>query len=170
AQFTDVTDRYLAPASYLAIAAVGLLLVLRGLKAFRARTSARAHTHHTHSACGCGGHGPSADDVQRMTSFRGALLVVASIAIRPCTGALFLLVIAWQTGIVSAGAAAVIVMGLGTAATTILVAISSIFARSVLGASSRNLGILTLAAPSLQLFSGLGIIWFALVLLGNSNF
>lgn len=169
AQFTDVADIYLAPASYLAAAAVGLVLVLRAIKAFRARTSARAHTHHMHSACGCRGHGPSADDVTRMTSLRGALLVVASIAIRPCTGALFLLVIAWQTGIVAAGAAAVIVMGLGTAATTILVAISSIFARNVVSASSRNLGVLTLAAPSLQLLSGLGIVWFALALLGNSN-
>lgn len=169
AQFTDVADTYLAPASYLAAAAVGLVLVLRAIKAFRARTSARAHTDQMHSACGCRGHGPSADDVTRMTSLRGALLVVASIAIRPCTGALFLLVIAWQTGIVAAGAAAVIVMGLGTAATTILVAISSIFARNVVSASSRNLGVLTLAAPSLQLLSGLGIVWFALALLGNSN-
>lgn len=169
AQFTDVADRYLAPASYLAIAVVGLVLALRGVKAFRARASARAHTHHTHSACGCGGHGPSADDLTKMRSLRGALLVVASIAIRPCTGALFLLVIAWQTDIAAAGAAAVLVMGLGTAATTISVAISSVFARTVVSASSRNLGVLALAAPSLQLFSGLGIVWFALILLRNSN-
>ncbi len=169
ARFTDLADTYLAPASYLAIAAVGLVLLLRGIKAFRTRASAPAHTHQAHSSCGCGRHGPSADDVQRIMSLRGALLVVASIAIRPCTGALFLLVITWQTGIAAAGAAAVIVMGLGTAATTILVAMSSIFARSVISASSRSFGVLTLAAPSLQFLSGLFIVWFALVLLGNSN-
>ncbi|MEM1040974.1 MAG: hypothetical protein AAGI12_16055 [Pseudomonadota bacterium] len=170
AHFTDVADSYLAPASYLAIATVGLLLVLRGVKAIRVRTSAPTHNHHCETACGCGGHGPSANDVTRMASLRGAVLVAASIAVRPCTGALFLLVIAWQTGIVAAGATAVIAMGIGTAATTILVALSSIFARSVVSASSRNVGVQTLAAPSLQLLSGLGIVWFALALLGNSNF
>ncbi|WP_420586855.1 nickel/cobalt transporter [Ruegeria sp.] len=170
AQFTDVADTYLAPASYLAVTAVGLILVVRSVKALRARTLRPMHTHHTHASCGCRGHGPSAHDVTRMTSLRGALLVVASIAIRSCTGALFLLVIAWQTGIATAGAIAVIVMGVGTATTTILIAISSVFARGVVGLSSRNLGGMTLAAPSLQLLSGLVVFGFALALLGTDTF
>lgn len=167
ARLTDLAEGYLAPASYLAIAAVGLVLAMSGLRALwtQGLRSGNAAAPGHHARCGCGGHGPSADDMARMGSVRQAAFVVFSIAVRPCAGALFLLVIAWQMGIAAAGAAAVLVMGLGTAATTALVAASSVAARGITHASSRSLGLLNLVGPALQLLSGLAVLWFAMALL-----
>lgn len=139
AQMTFLAEDILAPASYLLIGAVGAVLVWRGLRALplRARATAHANAHHGHphdhthgDDCGCGhSHGPTPEEVAKLSSWRETLALIGSIAVRPCTGAIFLLVIAWQIGIPLAGAAAVIVMGLGTAALTTTVALSSIFAR-----------------------------------------
>ena len=164
---TDLAERYLAPASYLAIAAVGVVLALTGLRTLWTQGLRSGHgtAPETHARCGCEGHGPSAQDVAQMGSVRGAAVVVLSIAVRPCAGALILLVIAWQLGIAAAGAAAVLVMGLGTAATTGLVAASSVAARGITLASSRSFGLLNWVGPSLQLLSGLAVIGFAMALL-----
>ncbi|MEM6972845.1 MAG: hypothetical protein AAF577_08565 [Pseudomonadota bacterium] len=167
-QLTGLAERYLAPASYLAISAVGALLVVRAMQAFSRQFRAsghKGHGHAHHGACGCGGHGPSAHDLERVTSLRDTTTLILSIAVRPCTGALFLLVIAWQMDIALAGAAAVMVMGTGTAAMTGLVAVSSVFARGAARAASDSLGVIAVAAPSLQLVSGLAILWFAMALL-----
>ncbi len=81
-------------------------------------------------------------------------MLVLSIAIRPCTGAIFLLVIAWQMDITVAGAVAVMVMGLGTAAPTSLVAVSSVAARGIAFASSPSLAKWQVALPALQMITG----------------
>ena len=85
-----------------------------------------------------------------------------SIAIRPCTGAIFLLVIAWQLEIRVAGALAVLVMGLGTAALTGTVALSSVAARRLAMAARPGWGA---AAAGLQAAAGALILWFSLALL-----
>lgn len=166
AHITTLSEAYLAPASYLAIAVVGGVLAVRGLFALWKRASAQSKgpAHGPHASCGCGGHGPSSHDLARLHSVREAAALVVSIAVRPCTGALFLLVIAWQMDIAVAGASAVMVMGLGTAATTVLVAVSSVATRWLVHRSSGSLGALAVAAPSLQLAAGLAIIWFAVAL------
>ena len=172
-----LAEDYLAPASYLAIATVGLILVWRGLQSLRQRLPALAPAGHAdgagllhpddHEGSGCGqAHGPSAEEVARVGSLRDALALIVSIAIRPCTGAIFLLVIAWQMDIALAGAAAVMVMGLGTAALTGTVAVSSVAARGVTWASADRWGAMSVALPALQLLGGLGILWMSLLLLG----
>lgn len=162
-QMTSVAEDILAPASYLAIAGVGVAIVWRGARAL-AKTAPSGHQH-AHGACGCHSHGPTQDEVSRIGSLREAVLLVASIAIRPCTGAIFLLVIAWQMDIKAAGAGAVVVMGLGTAALTSLVAISSIAARGIAFASSSPVGRLHVTLPALQIFAGIMIALVSLTLL-----
>ena len=93
-------------------------------------------------------------------------MLVLSIAVRPCTGAIFLLVIAWQMDLHMAGAAAVIVMGLGTAALTSLVAFSSIVARRLAFVSSSKFNRLHIALPALQIIAGSMISLASLGLLG----
>lgn len=167
-RMTALAEDYLAPASYLAIASIGVVLVWRGIRSFMRRTD---HDHaeghgHSHGDCGCHAHGPSPDEVARLGSLRDAAVLVGSIAIRPCTGAIFLLVIAWQMDIRAAGAAAVVVMGLGTAALTSAVAVSSIASRGLTFASLGKTGAASVALPALQAASGILIIWISVLMLG----
>lgn len=167
-QLTTLAEDWLAPASYLAISAIGVVLVVRGTRALSERFSPlpAGHAHHD---CGCGhAHGPSVEEAHRATGLREAAALVLGIAVRPCTGAVFLLVIAWQMEIRVAGAAAVVAMGLGTALLTSLVAASSVAARRIAIASSGTSGSIALAASSLQLLAGALIVWFGIVLLSAS--
>ncbi|MEQ3708167.1 MAG: hypothetical protein ABNH38_00175 [Tateyamaria sp.] len=116
--------------------------------------------------CDCAAHGPTLDQVARVGSVRDALGLVLSIAIRPCTGAIFLLVIAWQMGLAMAGAIAVVTMGLGTAALTSLVAVSSVVARNTAALSIENHRRWGFVMPSIQVFSGATIALVSLSLLG----
>ncbi|MCR9086880.1 MAG: hypothetical protein NXH97_09070 [Rhodobacteraceae bacterium] len=161
---TILAEDVLAPASYAAIATVGAVFVWRGARSLLQMRAARQHaaSHTDASGCGCHGHGPTPDEAARLGSLRDAVLLIGSIAIRPCTGAIFLLVIAWQMGIEFAGAIAVIVMGLGTAGLTCLVAISSVTARGMAVFSSDSLGMLRIARPSLELLAGSVIVWISL--------
>lgn len=103
-----VTEDIMAPASYGAIALIGLWLIWRGLRHARQKKVA-----HSEEDCGHA-HGPSLAQVQQAGSLRDALLLIAGIAIRPCTGALFVLVITWHMGIGGVGVLGAFAMALGT--------------------------------------------------------
>ncbi|MEP1200996.1 nickel/cobalt transporter [Tateyamaria sp.] len=151
-QMTDAADKILAPASFIAIALVGAWLLIRGARRAystfavhshdHAHEHAHAHDHshghaHAHSidadgnceTCGHA-HAPTVEQVEAVTSWRDAAAIVFSIAIRPCTGAVFLLILCFALGIPWAGIAGALVMGLGTASVTILVAIAAVSART----------------------------------------
>lgn len=162
-QMTGLAQDILAPASYLAIGSIGLVLIWRGISTLWHRRCVSADTK---ANCGCHSHGPSPDQAAQAGSIREAIVLIASIAIRPCTGAIFLLVIAWQMDIRLAGAAAVAIMGLGTAALTSLVAISSIAARSLAWVSADGAGMMGLAVPVLHALAGVSILWMSILMLG----
>ncbi|PIE13049.1 MAG: hypothetical protein CSA70_07235 [Rhodobacterales bacterium] len=152
-----MAEDWLAPASYIAIAMVGGWLALRGAgKLWRARVAGQGHhghahghdhghghdhdpghhgghmAHHTHDdgTCSCGHtHGPTPEEAAAISTWREAAVLVASIAIRPCTGAVFLLILTWRMGIEMAGIAGAFVMGLGTASVTVVVALLSVVMR-----------------------------------------
>jgi nickel/cobalt exporter len=114
-----------------------------------------SHPDHVHDAS-CGhAHGPSLDEIARVRGWRDALALIGGIAIRPCTGALFVLILTWQMGIAAMGVVAAYAMGLGTASVTLTVAALSVWTRE--GALSalpgqglaRALPVLELAAGSL---------------------
>lgn len=169
AQMTFLAEDVLAPASYLLIGAVGAILFWRGLRTLPILSPVHktSHNHdHTHDHECCHGHGPTPDDIAKLTGWRDTLALIGSIAVRPCTGAIFLLVIAWQIDIALAGAVAVLVMGLGTAALTTTVALSSIFARrAALFSATPSLGGRA-AFSSVQMAAGFLIMAFSLTLFG----
>ncbi len=104
-----ITERWLAPASYAAIAAIGTVLILRGVRSW-VWIGKRLHHHET---CECGHvHGPIIDDVHTLSSKRDALALIASIAVRPCAGALFVLVITARFDVFWMGVISVVTMGL----------------------------------------------------------
>jgi nickel/cobalt transporter (NicO) family protein len=81
-------------------------------------------------ACDCGHfHMPDAAAVEGSLDWRKAWTVVASTALRPCTGALIVLVFSISQGLLLAGIAATLVMGLGTALTVASLAVLAVSAR-----------------------------------------
>jgi ABC-type nickel/cobalt efflux system permease component RcnA len=93
------------------------------------------HHHHDHAHgpdCACGhSHGPSAAEVERLTSWRESAGVVLAAGIRPCSGAIILLVFALSQGLFWAGIAATLAMALGTAITTGALAALAVLAKNV---------------------------------------
>ena len=134
ADLAGFTETWLAPTSYAAIAAIGVVLVFRGAHSWYKISQTK---HVTHGCCGHA-HGPSVDNVVTLTSTRDAVALIASIAIRPCTGALFVLVIAARFNAFSVGCLAVVTMGLGTATFNLTVATSGVAARRLAGLGARD--------------------------------
>ena len=88
--------------------------------------------HHKHDGpCpSCGhAHGPSLRDLDAPLSWRGLAGMVASIGLRPCSGAVLVLLVAYSLDLRWAGVAAVLAMSLGTAITVSLLAILTVYAR-----------------------------------------
>ena len=124
-RMVGIAEDALAPLSYAAIAAIGAWLALRGARRiWRARPH---HDHHHHGTCdSCGhSHRPSVEDIRATQGWRDMAILVAGIAMRPCTGAVFVLLITWQMGIAGAGIAAAFAMAAGTALVTVLVALAA---------------------------------------------
>lgn len=124
------SEAWALPAGHAAVAAIGTVIALRGLRAWPGR-----HTHdhgHAHGpACGCGHHyGPDAREITAARGLAGAAALVGAMALRPCAGAMMLLAIAWSMGLAAAGALGVLAMGLGTAAFTVAVALLAVSGRA----------------------------------------
>ena len=167
-----VGDGTMMVAGHLMVAAIGLWLVWRSLRALpRAHDHDHDHPQHHHhdgpcTTCGHR-HGPTLDEVQAATSWREGAALVAGIAIRPCTGALMLLVLCWQLGLVWAGIAGAYAMGLGTALITAGVAILSVTAREGAFAGLPGLTRARAALPVLGILAGLLITTAALAMLAR---
>lgn len=77
-----------------------------------------SQAHHDHGPeCGCA-HGPTPEQAAAADTWRARAAVVAATAIRPCTGALMILVAAWAMGWPWAGVLAAFAMGLGVGTAT----------------------------------------------------
>lgn len=163
-----LTEDIFAPASYAAIGLIGLWLAWRGLQAFvkigRLDPHDHPHCQHVH-ADSCGhAHGPDPAQVAALTGWRDTLILIAGIAIRPCTGALFLLILCWRMGIDAAGIAGAYAIGLGTATITVAVAFMAVWARE--GAMNALAeGRLARAAPLIELGAGLTVAVLSAVML-----
>ncbi|WP_299943612.1 hypothetical protein [uncultured Ruegeria sp.] len=163
------TEQVMAPISYGAIAAIGLWLIFRALRSFVRRHKGQpAHSHdhhhqahhdhdHEHGVCSdCGHrHGPTAEEVAQVGNLREALVLIAGIAARPCTGALFVLILTWQMGIAMVGIAGAFAMALGTAMVTTLVGWTSFGLRGGLLASASATRFASVLAPTIELVAGL---------------
>ena len=148
-------EAILAPASYGMIALVGLWLLLRGLKRVVHSRANHGHSHGDDGACGCGHkHGPSVEEATQIQSLREALILIATVAIRPCTGALFLLILTWRMGLDWIGIAGAFAMGLGTASVTVAVAVGSVLLRETTLARTQQPGLLRWALPALEIVAG----------------
>lgn len=74
--------------------------------------------HHHHDDCGCGhAHVPAPDLVAGELSWRRAGSAILAVGLRPCSGALIVLVFALSQGFFMAGVASALAMGVGTGLT-----------------------------------------------------
>ena len=155
-----IAENLLAPASYIAIAILGLILIFRGGKTWR-RFGQSKH----HDGC-CGhAHGPSIAEVNTLNTTRDAVALIGSIAIRPCTGALFVLVISARFDAFTAGCLSVFTMGLGTAAFNLTVATSGVTARHLAGLGSHHQDRIQAVSATLHVTGGILITGISLVML-----
>lgn len=148
------TDRVLIPLSTLAILAIGLVLARRGMLGLAER---RKHTCNHR-------HGPTVEEAERVQRLRDAVMLVIGIGLRPCTGAIFVLVAAWRMDLLIVGALGAVVMALGTGALTALVAVSATTARgaTVFAAGMERSGV---TVPLLQILGGGAIVLASIALL-----
>lgn len=95
-----------------------------------------AHHHHDHegeaSAWGHA-HGPEPKDLTGQHWLRRGLTAIVAVGLRPCSGAIIVLVFALAQGLFWIGVASTFVMGLGTAITVAVIATVAVGARGLAG-------------------------------------
>jgi len=123
-----------------------------------------SHVHDDH----CGhSHGPMPDELAGPGGWRRGVAAILTVGIRPCSGAILVLVFALAQGLFWAGIAATFVMGLGTAITVATIAVVAVFAKDVarrLSAGRDGSGALVMrgiefAAAGLVLLFGAGLLF-----------
>lgn len=94
-----------------------------------------AHDHHGHDHVHdehCGhSHGPTPSELAGPGGWRRGLAAILTVGIRPCSGAILVLVFALAQGLFWAGIAATFLMGLGTAITVATIAMIAVSAKDI---------------------------------------
>lgn len=108
--------------SYALVALVGLFLIVHAVRRLLRPGTARAHHHHD-----CNGHAPIEPVID--ASGRTFFLTALSIGVRPCSGAILVMVLALTMQLAWAGAATVAAISLGTGGAVSLLALLSVYAR-----------------------------------------
>jgi len=93
--------------------------------------AAHAEDDHVHDE-NCGHfHGPTPDQLAGPGGWRRGLSAIVAVGLRPCSGAILVLVFALAQGLFAAGIAATLLMGLGTAITVAAVAVIAVSAKGL---------------------------------------
>ncbi|KFX19287.1 nickel/cobalt transporter [Pectobacterium betavasculorum] len=96
--------------------------------------SAPSHSLHQHDVgCGCGHrHLPSNEELERDSSWRTRLMIVLAMGMRPCSGAILVLLFAKVIGVYWWGMASALTMAAGTAITISALAVLVFYCRRVI--------------------------------------
>jgi nickel/cobalt exporter len=127
------------------------------------------HAHHQHeddaSAWGHA-HAPEPQELKGPHWFKRGLAAIVAVGLRPCSGAIIVLVFALAQGLFWIGVASTFVMGLGTAITVAAVATVAVVARGFAGRLAKTKpGTALLIVRGLETAAAAAIILFGLALL-----
>ena len=123
--------------SYGLVMLVGVMLLVGRVRKI-ARRTAKARAHHAHDnvhddeheCSDCGHvHGPSREVLEAPLSLKAMAALVLSVGIRPCSGGILVLLVAYSLDLPWAGVAAVLAMSAGTAMTVSAMATLSVYSR-----------------------------------------
>jgi len=123
------------------------------------------HVHDEH----CGhSHGPTPDQLSGPGGWKRGLVAIFAVGLRPCSGAILVLVFALAQGIFWAGIAATLVMGLGTAITVAVIATLTVTATGLAArmAATRN-GYGSLALRGVEVAAAAFVLLFGIALLAG---
>lgn len=167
---------WLEKGSYLLVGVLGLMLALRALKKLRQALGRPKFTSFTpqhvhHENCGCGHqHLPTEQQLAAGEDWRARLTIVLSMGLRPCSGAIMVLLFSKVIGVFSWGVLSALAMAAGTSITisglALLVHSFRSFAVKISGNKApvlwRQVGWATLAlAGSLVLIAAAVVMWLS---------
>ncbi len=127
------------------------------------------HDHdHDHSSAWGHAHGPEPEELAGPGGWQRGLSAIVAVGLRPCSGAIIVLVFALAQGLFWAGVAATFVMGLGTAITVAAIATIAVGFRSAAKhvASSRS-GYGMLALRGIEVGAAFVVLGFGALLLAG---
>ncbi len=126
------------------------------------------HDHDDHASAWGHAHAPEPQELAGPGGWRRGLSAIVAVGLRPCSGAILVLVFALAQGLFWAGVAAAFIMGLGTAITVAAIATLAVVARGLaqkFAASRPGPGILLLRG--LEVAAALLVLIFGIALLSG---
>lgn len=175
------TVRWLELAAYAGIVVFGLMLAWRKgralVAALRGRGQGRHHEHHHghdhshhhgHDDHGHDhSHGPEPSELKGRGWLKRGIAAVIAVGLRPCSGAIFILVFALSQGIFAIGVVATLAMAVGTAITVASIALLAVFGKGIAvrilqtrGGGGAGIAILGIEVAAAILIAAFGVLLF----------
>jgi nickel/cobalt exporter len=127
------------------------------------------HHHHNHdheASAWSHGHGPEPSELTGDHWLKRGLMAIVAVGLRPCSGAIIVLVFALAQGLFWIGVASTFVMGLGTAITVAAIATMAVGARELAGKLAKaKPGVGVIILRGLETAAALVIVLFGAALL-----
>ncbi|HWP26779.1 MAG TPA: DUF1007 family protein [Xanthobacteraceae bacterium] len=124
------------------------------------------HHHHDHASAWGHAHGPEPQDLVGPGGWKRGLSAVVAVGVRPCSGAILVLVFALAQGLYWAGVVSTFVMAFGTAITVAAIATVAVAAKSyAMRLASARAGYGTLAMRGVEVAAAFVVLLFGLLLL-----
>jgi ABC-type nickel/cobalt efflux system permease component RcnA/ABC-type uncharacterized transport system substrate-binding protein len=162
-QAMGIAAWWLEAGSYALIVLLGIAILFR-----RSLIPLRGKTHVHDENCDHS-HGPELKDLDGEFGWRRAGAAILAVGLRPCTGALIVLVFALAQGLIWTGVAATFAMALGTAVTVAAIATFAVLAKGaalkLAGGSSKTRT--RKALRMIEVAAGFAVLAFGLILLGG---
>ena len=169
---------WLEIASFVLIVAIGIWLVWRAVRG-RPQHQHDHHHHHPHqpgdghlhledgSCCGHG-HAPDPAALSKPMSLASAWSAILAVGIRPCSGALILLVFCFAQGLYLLGIAGTFAMAIGTGGITAAIATSALGARALVERLTQSPEAAATLSFAIELGAGAFVLMFGLIFLAGA--